>query len=57
MEIKIDKLPESIKEIPSEKYNVEMINSIERRYKALRQQSKAPTFRPYLWRYIQNIDD
>jgi len=33
----------SIEEVSTEEYNVNMINSIDKRYGALRQKSKAPT--------------
>lgn len=37
-----------MKTISKEQYIVEVVNSIAKRYKGLRQESKAPTFRPYL---------
>lgn len=44
MEVKINGKVEDIHEVSSNEYNVNNINSIQRRYKELRQMSKAPTF-------------
>lgn len=52
MALKISAPIESISVVDAATHNVERINSVERRYKALRQDSKAPTFRPYLPRDI-----
>lgn len=49
MALKISKVIDSIKKITKSEHDVERINSVERRYKALRQESKGPTFRTYLW--------
>lgn len=48
MEILISELPSSIEKITAEQYNVTEVNSIAKRYKEVRQRSKAPTFRTYL---------
>ena len=50
MVLKISKVIDSIKKITKSKHDVERINSVERRYKTLRQESKGPTFRTYLRR-------
>ena len=57
MALKISAPIESISVVDAATHNVERINSVERRYKALRQDSKAPTFRPYLSRHLQDVDD
>ena len=57
MALKISDPIVSISKIDSSTHNVERINSVERRYKALRQDSKAPTFRPYLPRHLQDVND
>ena len=44
MELKIEGNIEGIHEISSAEFNVNEINSIQRRYKEWRQLSKAPTF-------------
>ncbi len=44
MLIKLNKLPDSVVEISSKTYNVYTINSIQEKYKDLRNKSKAPTF-------------
>jgi len=44
MEIKIDKLLGDVHEISSQEFNVLEINSINKKHKEERQESKAPTF-------------
>lgn len=57
MEIQISEIPNKISQISKEEYNVAEINSIAERYKELRQRSKAPTFRTYLWRNIPYLNE
>ena len=54
MALKITAPIESISVVSATTHDVERINSVERGYKALRQDSKAPTFRPYLPRYLED---
>lgn len=53
MEISIDSI-ESISLVTANEYNVAQINSIKDKEGALRQMSKAPTFRSDLWRNISH---
>ena len=46
-----------IEEISATDYEIGVINSISKKEGALRQQSKAPTFRPYLSGYLSDPDD
>ena len=48
MALKIDKTIDSISIVANNVHDVERVNSVEGRYKALRQDSKAPTFCTYL---------
>ena len=50
--LKINNQIESIEQVSVNTHNVSRINSIEVRYKGERQESKAPTFRSYLWRSV-----
>ena len=51
MEISIDSI-ESISLVTANEYNVAQINSIKNKEGALRQMSKAPTFRMHLRRHL-----
>lgn len=44
MEISINSLPQDLKEISVQEFNVKAINSIKDKYKGKRSASKAPTF-------------
>ena len=57
MALKITAPIESISVVSAASHDVERINSVERGYKALRQDSKAPTFRPYLSGNMENSRD
>ena len=50
-------LIESMQEVDFSEFNKKEINSIAKRYKELRNLSKAPTFRSYLRRMLQNPDE
>ena len=54
MALKISAPIESISVVDATTHDVERINSVERGYMALRQDSKAPTFRPYLSGYMED---
>ena len=57
MALKIDKPISSIQIVDTTVHNVERTNSVERRYKALRQDSKAPTFRLNLPGHIYHVNE
>ena len=46
-----------ITEISAQEYEVGVINSIKEKGGAYRQESKAPTFRPYLSGHLPDPDD
>ena len=54
MALKISAPIESISVVSAATHDVERINSAERGYKALRQDSKAPTFRTYLSGHMED---
>ena len=54
--IYINAQPDCI-EIQATDYEIGVINSISKKEGALRQQSKAPTFRPYLSGHLPDPDD
>lgn len=55
--LKITTPIDSVTEITSNEHNVSRINSIAGQYKGVRQESKAPTFRTDLSRYVHDSDD
>ena len=57
MALKISKPIDSISVVSSNVHNVARVNSVERGYKALRQDSKAPTFCLNLSRNLHNLDE
>lgn len=57
MALKINKPIDSISVVSSSTHNVKRVNSVERGYKAQRQDSKAPTFCLNLSGHIHHSDE